>query len=236
LCAGLQSVFPAPRHTGLPAHTAFTAGSQVVIGPAVNQPMAALQSAADILRGLRRALGAERNHTQNNTPVGEDFLLASSYRTPPRGALTAPQGSAFGLPHNYQFTSGFGPRTLNFEVFAPGDPTGPQAHGSARRASAVFFKVLKIAGRDGGYVPLVAYLPAAFLGAGYSIKLNRCVDPRADPKVWDQRPVANLPTAAAIDALFRNGTTSMVMDLNGTRSTEPFVGLPARPGWQVVWP
>jgi len=181
----LNAIGSAWNHAHLPAHTAFSQKALIRIGA---QPTGSwedcLIAGSEAFYKLRRSLGAQFEHAEKGLPVGADFELMYEYRSKPpaSGANRATQGAAFGLPHNYRFSAGNN-QHLRIDVAGPGQTAG-------RRASPVFFKVLKIAGNR--YVPLVAWLPGQFLPNGYKVVLQ-----------GDRRGPLQTPDDKAIRDLFR---------------------------------
>jgi len=224
---GLKSVCPQPPDD-VTEHTALTKQSVVLVGTAHATWEDAFKAVAGPYRELRRNLGAEYGHAKRGKPAGEDFQLMSDYRKPPSGPSgpeEPTQGSAFGLPHNYSFSD---KTVLNVEVYGPdADLTDKKAHGSGRRASPVLFKVLKTSIEKTPFVPVVAWLPAHFLGEGYKLMLSKQVGP-----LWGKRPLERGANAdRAIKTFLGNETVPMATD----RGPEDFEGLQKR-GWaQVVW-
>lgn len=131
-------------------HTAFSPDTRLFIGPGCQNAEDALDKLGQVYNRYRRALGAGRNHAPG--AVGPDHQKRSNWcAKPPVKTDVAPLGSAFGLPHLARFTKG--PRV---DVGVGADLTG-------RRASPVFFKVLRCGAR---FVPAVLWLPARFLPVG----------------------------------------------------------------------
>lgn len=219
-------------HSSLPQHTALSkaAGNKarVLVGPGKATWENALRSSGEVFYSLRRMLGTSYDHWAKGEPVGPDFRRTTDYRKHrfPAGSPPATYGSIFGLPQNYQFTHGTGPSKVFYEVFGPKDKHAPRDHGQARRASPLFFKVLKRAGPD-PYVPLVIWLPALFLPSSHSVKFN------------DGTTLTDvaIPTCSPHNVLLgQPPVTSIPGWLNGTPHPRPFKGYLARDGWQeVTW-
>ena len=207
-----------------PDFSAFSKLTRVVVGKPARTWESALIDAGSVYYELRRALGTTYNHGPRNAPVGMDFRRICYYgRIPPNNAINkATLGSAFGLPHNYQFSSppggrGYGRRwspSIQVEIDDK----------EARRASPVFFHVAKIA--TGEYVPIVLWLRSRFLPEDEDVNLHF-----KDGKPHSVSPVDD----SIIGCLFDRGPTNLRNWINDVEQTPiRFTGYLGRPGWQEV--
>jgi len=157
-----------------PQHPAFSDATRVFVGNPCGSSKVAHKSAADMYYRLRRLYGATYNHAD----IGEDTRRMIDLSAPPGpGALRhSTFGSAFGLPHNYFFSSTR--ETPAIEVYTPdgvqalsklGNNTAPKA-GTGRRASSLHFKVVRIAGNQ--YLPVILWMPSLFLPPGYEVRFR----------------------------------------------------------------
>ena len=217
---GLNALFPT-KYTSEPEHTAFSSASKIVVGPSAATWEEALIAAGKTYYQLRRLLGTSFRHTQNGEPVGEDFRRIVSYRatvpTAPRNPYTF--GASFGLPHNYQFSDRWKPA---LEVFTPEDIQQRKDKGSARRASPLMFRIIKLANRH--YVPIILWLPSRFLPSDYQV---RFVNGRRTSELQPRK--VNI-----IAALFYPKTQLDGWVDNVKQPVRDFVGYPGQPGWQEV--
>ncbi len=143
-----------------PRHTAFSIKSRLFVGRTHASWHEALTQAKDAYYDYHRRLGAEHRHAPG--AVGPDHRKRSSWLAPgkPVPSDSIPAGSAFGLPHNAQFSPpGKGP-TVHVGV-------GPDLSG--RRASPVFIKVI---GNGKQFTPVVLWLPALFLPTSHQTHVS----------------------------------------------------------------
>ena len=243
---GLSLVFPTLQAgqlaRGLGHHASFSARTSLAIGPCSVRQAArgrtpekpgwevALDAAGRTYADLRRLLGTTYEHAKNGQEVGPDFDRTVKYLKL-AGPLPTNQptfGSYFGLPHNYHFSSS-GQRCY-YEVFTPKDVvnarTGrPPKHGAGRRASPIFFKVIRIANSQ--YVPIVLFLPSRNLGAGYEVWL---VD-EGSGGAW---PLSQAPDTA-VGMLFGNKSNiPRWLPPSTTLVHRPFVGYRGLANWRVA--
>lgn len=204
LAHGLGTLF-GPRSAmfaGVPEHTAFTKETRLFLGQARGTWVGAMNALKTTYEQYRRALGAWRNHETG--AVGPDHALRTGWiRRMPWSTDPAPKGAAFGLPLGAKFTAG------------PQVNTGVGADLNGRRASPVFFHVIRCGGK---FVPLVLWLPARFLGPNSEVHVE---GPHGTASVQD-------PSDEAITE-FLDGDPTLTCYPGGARWT----GL-AVPTWQEV--
>ncbi|MEA3403422.1 MAG: type III-B CRISPR module RAMP protein Cmr1 [Armatimonadota bacterium] len=239
LADALHVLCPEPV-ADLPDYTALNTRSMILVGPSQVSWEEALKAIIKPYRTLRRHLGAEHNHSRTGAPVGRDFDLMEGYRSEPpepeKGTLT--EGSAFGLPHNYQFSSG-SHRKLNVEVaLGRGDDDETGGYSSGRRASPLMFKVVRTSIPKRPFVPVVAWLPARFISGEHHLVLN-C---EVAENVWKQRQLlpggepAEHHGAIPIFLSDRTETMTVYAGRDRRKGTVKFTGLRKR-GWRAVpWP
>lgn len=228
---GLRKI-PHTKEDTVPAHTAFSKHRKIVVGPAADDWNTALKSAAKIFYTLRRLLGTEYLHVSKKKPTGWDFTQTNAYRT--NGTATggnASAGAAFGLPHNYNFSSGeknsVPYKNVSYEVFAEKEET------PSRRASPLFFKVIKLSSEQ--YVPVVLWLPAQFIPKGWSVEF--CKQGSSNKRKLGTVTTPKLvPMPNAVEYLFSEDEVSISGDIAGTSCDTPFKGFVATDGWtEVKW-
>lgn len=163
----LQPTVCAPAE---PPFTAFGASSRVDISGVGND-------ALELLDRLGRAQQLYRSYGQKgmvggkvaerNFALDHDLMLAATGgKMPPR----APQRAVFGLPHNYFFSSTKAKVYLNYA------PDGEDA----RRSSPLLLHIHPVS--DCGFVAVHTLLPARFLPAGRTIRIE------AGDKTWQVSP------------------------------------------------
>lgn len=145
----------------MPVYTAFSAGSRAVI---VRNDS---KNALSLLNHLGEEMMYYRSWGRNGLVLGEpserrfredhDLMLLSDRPT------THPRRVAFGLPHNYFFSSSKDSRTRSVR------PIGPRGKELDRRASPLFIHI-HMCGDDP--VAVLTFLPAQFLPPGSAILVN----------------------------------------------------------------
>ncbi len=216
LAHGLKAIFrsrsatPLPHGLAEPRHTAFSPRARLALGPAAPTGERALKVARDLYYEYHRALGAVARHPPGR--VGPDFKKRATWlATPPAARDTTPRGSAFGLPHNAQFSR---PSRRRVEVGVGNDLKG-------RRASPVFFKVLRCGAE---FVPVVLWMPALFLPRGRPV----CV--RVDGAGATELKYGGDDAIAA----FFDGDPSLTCPAGGGRPL-PWRGLAGNSWQEVAW-
>lgn len=147
---------------GLPAYTAFTSSSRVILSEINRDPI-------NLLDGIGREMIRYRSYGKNKNgehilpwnekqehPVfadDHDLLLSLNKNSKPR---KHPRRVAFGLPHNYYFGSTKQKIDVTGEI-------------SERRASPLFIHIHEL---EKEYVSVLTYLPAQFLPANEKIKIR----------------------------------------------------------------
>jgi CRISPR-associated protein Cmr1 len=169
-----------------PEHAALSNGSRVLVGSPrqggfFSSPRDALRAAKEDFYAYRRSLGcySVRQRQRATAPEGPDHRWRASMQgahTPPAGPNLAPLAAAFGLPlPGHMASSGF-----DVDVVAQGKDID-------RRASPVFFKVLRWGGV--GFAPVILYMPSRFLPANARMVVQ-VVEPRVggdDRRTRDSR-------------------------------------------------
>ncbi len=157
-------------YAALPEFTHFSDGTRIVVLEAPGT------SAEDLHEELGRSFKEFRSHDLSGG-VGEAdhddvarWLRDETLDAPPRRA-------AFGLPHNYYFSSS-------------GTSVWVNAARKNRRASPLFVHLDEVGDDDQRRaVAVITFLPAAFLPPGEQIQLkergrSKCLSPRAVPELW----------------------------------------------------
>ena len=153
---GTKTGISLPVGVSEPQHTSFSPGTRIALGAPQNDWYRAMEKIFMSFGHFHRALGAEFRHGLGK--VGQDHNKRYGWLTNrPVATDITPAGSAFGLPHNATFSI----RT-NKIFIAPGEAgaTDPKKKIAGRRASPVFFKVIRT---ENHYIPLVLWLPSLFL-------------------------------------------------------------------------
>ena len=145
---------------GLPEHTAFSTLSMISIGPAKKSPRFGeleLEKLGELLsefRSYRSKLN--KSSRPKNIPTHDHDLVLEYLNGKP--IKNAPLRAAFGLPHNYFFTTSMPGAKAEAGLWDEEQNT------QGRRASPLFLHVQGLG--DGTYCPVATFLPARFIPEG----------------------------------------------------------------------